>query len=125
MKSNNFHMGISLLEHDILTLQKSQRQASDPKKHEKPIAKRWHQLGLLYRLLGEDDIHIGIFQHVSSLQETKDALQNESSGDFNAALKIYDGVLEQLDKKTLETPVSKLEVLFSSFPPSSFLTLYS
>lgn len=55
----------------------------------------WRQLSRLYDALGEKDVLLGLTARLSSMDDTRKALDAELSGDFAAAVKIYQDLLTE------------------------------
>eukprot|EP01125_Pyxidicula_operculata_P008002 TRINITY_DN2699_c0_g1_i1.p1 TRINITY_DN2699_c0_g1~~TRINITY_DN2699_c0_g1_i1.p1 ORF type:complete len:2900 (-),score=828.74 TRINITY_DN2699_c0_g1_i1:54-8009(-) len=108
ISSSNYHIGIMLLEKQILSLKDiDDDELNDRQKKFKQEA--WHQLARLYRHLGEEDILLGLYENNSKQQLTKDALEAELNGDYASALKIYHNATEILDQGKFNPPPSDWE----------------
>lgn len=94
MKSNNYHLGIAVLEHQIMSKRLKLKVDKRPEEYEV-----WMELGKLYKTIGEDEEVMGIYEaHISKLKLTRVALSYEVSGLFDEALKIYDSATEKADR---------------------------
>jgi len=111
IQSQNFHMGIMLLEKMVMDIQNGTKDKSGklPMSSRSRIDDIWHQLARLYKALGEEDILLGLHQTIAKEKYTKDAFNAELEGDYARALKIYDEATSQLDENLIETPVSEHE----------------
>ena len=125
LKSMNFHMGIMLLEKQVLQLQLRMQRNKECSRSKKSAAwsedaseleESWSQLRRLYQSLGEHDILLGIQErHICTLEESKAALQHEVVGDYIRALEVYESVLRKLDSNLLpEQPTETEEQIWET-----------
>eukprot|EP01129_Flabellula_baltica_P008061 TRINITY_DN3175_c0_g1_i1.p1 TRINITY_DN3175_c0_g1~~TRINITY_DN3175_c0_g1_i1.p1 ORF type:complete len:1540 (+),score=329.42 TRINITY_DN3175_c0_g1_i1:246-4622(+) len=104
ISSSNFHMGIMVLERQILTLQLNVKENSS---YKHKIAENAASLAKLYKAIGEDDILLGLYEkHISKNQLTKKALEYEFVSDYSSAAKVYYTLLKSLEE-TEEKPDQK------------------
>jgi hypothetical protein len=107
LKSINFHMGAMTIEKQILLAQQQKVRPSTAKRKaagDVPAGpantvEAWLQLSKIFKSLVDDDVVLSIYsKNLSSLQETKAALEKELVGKFDEALAVYEKVLGNIDR---------------------------
>jgi DNA-dependent protein kinase catalytic subunit len=101
LRSTNYHMGIMVLEKQILQIQNPTTRSGLAKKRKAPgeapsdmaneLTEAWAQLSKLYKALGEEDVLLGLYEKYIMKQDiTKHALEAELSGDYAEAYRLYE-----------------------------------
>lgn len=127
-KSTNLHSGILLLENEIMHETFPEPTAERNKKRHRgqggqinleqqqhPLEDAWLELARLYKVVGEEDIVLALFQkHLTKHEITHKALEAQLGGDFEQANALYDKLTGWHQNGTLLTALS---VLFTSKRP--------
>lgn len=93
-QSNNYHMGIMLLERMLRDFLEDEESRA---RHKQRITKAWHFLAILYRSLGEEDVLAGIYRKIAITEATPLAIKAEMEGDYWTAFKVYTQAVDALD----------------------------
>jgi hypothetical protein len=100
--SNNFHSGIVFLEHLLANhtevARSAQPQQSGLVSSVTSSQQNLIELSRLYGQLGEQDITLNLFTKFSKQNYTKEAVQCQLNGDYQAAMEIYDAALNKFDE---------------------------
>ena len=119
MVSYNYHVGILLLEKQILqfaqqkTIEYQNRLNKKSKKSgkkelksleiddemNKEIENEWNELIKLYKSLGDEDILLGLYERLCKTSYTKKALEYELTGDYKSALVTYEQALDKSESQ--------------------------
>jgi DNA-dependent protein kinase catalytic subunit len=123
-KSTNLHSGILLLENEIMHETFPEPTAERNKKRhrgqggqinleqqQRPLEDAWLELAQLYKVVGEEDIVLALFQkHLTKHEITHKALEAQLGGDFEQANALYDKLTGWHQNGALEGAVSSTEI---------------
>lgn len=124
LKSINFHMGAMTIEKQVLLSQDRAVRAPSAKRKaagEDPVSltssslESWLQLSKIYKSLADEDVVLSIYtKSLSSLDETKKALERELVGQFEDALALYESAYRKIDAKQVKLSATESELLEDS-----------
>ncbi len=126
LKSTNLHSGILLLENEIMHETFPKPTAEHNKKRhrgqggqinleqqQRPLEDAWLELAQLYKVVGEEDIVLALFQkHLTKHEITHKALEAQLGGDFEQANALYDKLTGWYQNGTLLTALYLQEAMY-------------